>query len=84
MKISVKKTDDSDEHTVTSSSAGSYLNDSQSLTFDKMQLLQEVPNTAYNSEFHVYIKIKLLEMRMRLIMGMQIKKSKRHSNRALD
>lgn len=56
MKISVKKTDNSDEHTVTSSSGRSYLDDSQSLTFDEMQLLQEVSNTTYNSEFHVYKK----------------------------
>lgn len=64
--------------------AVSHLEDSQSLTFDKIQLLQEVSNTAYNSEFHVYIKIKILAVRMNVIMGMQIKKSERHSNSTLD
>lgn len=66
----MKKTDDSDEHTVTSTSVMSYLDDTQSLTSDEMQLLQEVSNTAYNSEFHVYIKIKILVIRMKVIMGM--------------
>lgn len=64
--------------------AVSHLEDSQSLTFDKIQLLQEVSNSAYNSEFHVYIKIKILAVRMNVIMGMQIKKSERHSNSTLD
>lgn len=83
----MKKTDYSNEHTITSCSGVSYLDNiylnlSQSLTFDEMQLLLEVSNTAYNSEFNVYIKIKLLLMK--IILGMQIKKSERHSNSALD
>lgn len=82
----MKKTDDSDEllHTVTSSSGVSYLDDSQCLTFDEMQLLQEVSNRAYNSEFYVYIEIKLLVIRMKVVMRMQTKNSEKHSISAVD
>lgn len=83
-KFPVKKTENSEEWVMTTFPAVSHLEDSQSLTFDKIQLLQEVSNTAYNSEFHVYIKIKILAVRMNVIMGMQIKKSERHSNSTLD
>lgn len=86
IKISGKKTDDSDEllHTVTSSSGVSCLDDSQSLTFDEMQLLQEVSNRPYNSEFYVYIDTKPLVIRMKVVMGMQIKNSEKHGNSAVD
>lgn len=86
INVSGQKTDDSDEllHTVTSSSGVSCLDDSQSLTFDEMQLLQEVSNRVYNSEFYVYIEIKPLVIRMKVVMGMQIENSEKHGNSAVD
>lgn len=41
--------------------------------------MPEVSDAAYNSEFHVYIQIKLLVIRMKVTMGMQIKNSEKNT-----